>query len=73
MSETLYTRCAEVLAHCQAQLKDDLPALLDPASGFAPQLRQICTQWSVPVPAPSLVRFATRAPLTPSPRTALQI
>ena len=57
MSETLYTRCAEVLAHCQAQLKDDLPALLDPASGFAPQLRQICTQWSVPVavPVPSLV------------------
>ncbi|KAI0259467.1 nuclear pore protein 84/107 [Gloeopeniophorella convolvens] len=43
MSETFYTSCADVLALCQAQ-KDDLETLLDPQSGFAPRLRQICEQ-----------------------------
>ncbi|KAN0078059.1 Nuclear pore protein 84/107 [Tylopilus felleus] len=41
MSESLYTSCAQVLALCQG-VKDDLPALLDPVSGFAPRLRQLC-------------------------------
>ncbi|KAF9221187.1 hypothetical protein BS17DRAFT_846289 [Gyrodon lividus] len=41
MSESLYASCAEVLSACQG-IKDDLPALLDPASGFAPRLRQLC-------------------------------
>ncbi|KAG8215686.1 nuclear pore complex protein [Butyriboletus roseoflavus] len=41
MSERLYASCAKVLALCQG-IKDDLPALLDPVSGFAPRLRQLC-------------------------------
>ncbi|KAI0067354.1 hypothetical protein BV25DRAFT_1877263 [Artomyces pyxidatus] len=41
MAQTFYTSCAEVLSLCQSQ-KDDLAALLDPDSGFAPRLRQIC-------------------------------
>ncbi|TFK45781.1 hypothetical protein OE88DRAFT_1639447 [Heliocybe sulcata] len=40
-STALYTQYADVLALCQA-LKDDLAALLDPQTGFAPRLRQIC-------------------------------
>ncbi|KZT29989.1 hypothetical protein NEOLEDRAFT_1126698 [Neolentinus lepideus HHB14362 ss-1] len=44
MSETtLYTQCAEVLSLCQS-LRDDLAALLDPETGFAPRLRQICRE-----------------------------
>jgi len=41
MSEALYASCAEVLSLCQS-MKDDLAALLDPETGFAPRLRQIC-------------------------------
>ncbi|KAF8553085.1 hypothetical protein OG21DRAFT_1589517 [Imleria badia] len=41
MSESLYASCAQVLMLCQG-IKDDLPALLDPVSGFAPRLRQLC-------------------------------
>ncbi|KAG6332899.1 hypothetical protein ID866_6186, partial [Astraeus odoratus] len=41
MSESLYAACAEVLTTCQG-LKDDLPALLDPSTGFAPRLRHLC-------------------------------
>ncbi|KIJ62485.1 hypothetical protein HYDPIDRAFT_94356 [Hydnomerulius pinastri MD-312] len=41
MSESLYASCAEVLTICQAT-KDDLSALLDPSTGFAPRLRQLC-------------------------------
>ncbi|KAG1800698.1 uncharacterized protein BJ212DRAFT_1287070 [Suillus subaureus] len=41
MSESLYSSCAEVLSVCQAA-KDDLAALLDPNTGFAPRLRQLC-------------------------------
>ncbi|KAI9454791.1 nuclear pore protein 84/107 [Boletus coccyginus] len=41
MSESLYASCAQVLTLCQG-IKDDLPALLDPVSGFAPRLRQLC-------------------------------
>jgi nuclear pore complex protein Nup107 len=43
MSETFYTACADILALCQTQ-KDNLEALLDPQSGFAPQLRHLCEQ-----------------------------
>ncbi|GLB38465.1 putative nuclear pore protein 84 / 107 [Lyophyllum shimeji] len=42
-SEALYVSCAEVLSLCQSK-KDDLAALLDPETGFAPQLRKICQQ-----------------------------
>ncbi|RDB21680.1 hypothetical protein Hypma_011219 [Hypsizygus marmoreus] len=41
MSDALYVSCAEVLSLCQS-MKDDLAALLDPETGFAPRLRQIC-------------------------------
>lgn len=41
MSNALYTSCAEVLSLCQT-LKDDLPAILDPETGFAPRLRRVC-------------------------------
>ncbi|TFK94108.1 hypothetical protein K466DRAFT_477174, partial [Polyporus arcularius HHB13444] len=43
MAENLYTSCAEVLSVCQAN-KDNLEALLDPETGFAPRLRHICNQ-----------------------------
>lgn len=43
MSHTLYTSCAEVLSLAQSR-KDDLEALLDPETGFAPKLRQICQE-----------------------------
>ncbi|EPQ52913.1 hypothetical protein GLOTRDRAFT_78934 [Gloeophyllum trabeum ATCC 11539] len=42
MSEdNLYKQCADVLSLCQ-KMKDDLAALLDPESGFAPRLRELC-------------------------------
>ncbi|PPQ72703.1 hypothetical protein CVT24_012914 [Panaeolus cyanescens] len=41
MSDELFSPCAEVLSVCQS-LNDDLEALLDPESGFAPRMRQIC-------------------------------
>src|SRR6267142_1322536 len=47
MSETFYTSCADVLALCQAE-KDNLEALLDAQTGFAPRLRQLCEQQCVP-------------------------
>jgi hypothetical protein len=53
MSETFYTSCADVLALCQAQ-KDNLEELLDPETGFAPRLRQLCEQQCVPRRNPAL-------------------
>ncbi|EDQ98148.1 uncharacterized protein LACBIDRAFT_309794 [Laccaria bicolor S238N-H82] len=41
MSDALYGSCAEVLSLCQS-MKDDLAAILDPETGFAPRLRQLC-------------------------------
>ncbi|THH27911.1 hypothetical protein EUX98_g6279 [Antrodiella citrinella] len=41
MTNTLYASCAEVLSLAQSR-KDDLAALVDPETGFAPKLRQIC-------------------------------
>ncbi|KAF7298503.1 Nuclear pore complex protein [Mycena kentingensis (nom. inval.)] len=42
MSETaLYVASAEVLSICQG-MNDDLEAILNPETGFAPRLRQIC-------------------------------
>ncbi|KAI6008883.1 nuclear pore protein 84/107 [Pisolithus orientalis] len=41
MSDSLYAACAEVLTTCQG-LKDDLAALLDPSTGFAPRLQHLC-------------------------------
>ncbi|KAF9071055.1 nuclear pore protein 84/107 [Rhodocollybia butyracea] len=41
MVEALYAQCAEVLALAQS-MKDDLAALLDPETGFAPKFRQLC-------------------------------
>jgi len=49
MSETFYTSCADVLTLCQAE-KDNLEALLDPQTGFAPRLRHLCEQQPVPRP-----------------------
>ncbi|KAF6745641.1 nuclear pore complex protein [Ephemerocybe angulata] len=39
----LFASFAEVLALSQA-MKDDLPALLDPETGFAPRMRQLCME-----------------------------
>ena len=41
MSDSLYSSCAEVLSVCQI-VKDDLVAVLDPDTGYAPRMRQIC-------------------------------
>jgi nuclear pore complex protein Nup107 len=41
MVEALYAQCAEALALAQS-MKDDLAALLDPETGFAPKFRQLC-------------------------------
>lgn len=41
MAETLYGSCAEALSLAQS-MKDDLAALLDPETGFAPRFRQLC-------------------------------
>ena len=41
MSDTLYVSCAQVLSVCQGK-KDDLAALLDPETGYAPCMRQVC-------------------------------
>ena len=43
MAEGLYASCAEVLSMCQT-FKDDLAAVLDPESGFAPRMRELCEQ-----------------------------
>ena len=41
MTDSMYSACAEILTISQTR-KDDLAALLDPETGFAPKLRQIC-------------------------------
>ena len=41
MSESLYVSCAQVLSVWQGK-KDDLAALLDPETGYAPCMRQVC-------------------------------
>ncbi|KIM43977.1 hypothetical protein M413DRAFT_68391 [Hebeloma cylindrosporum] len=38
---SLYSSCADVLSVCQT-VKDDLLAVLDPDTGYAPRMRQIC-------------------------------
>lgn len=43
MAHTLYTSCAEVLSLSQSK-KEDLSFLLDPETGFAPKIRQICQE-----------------------------
>ncbi|KDR66942.1 hypothetical protein GALMADRAFT_147583 [Galerina marginata CBS 339.88] len=40
MSDALYSSCAEVLEICQS-IKDDLEAILDPETGYAPRMRHI--------------------------------
>jgi nuclear pore complex protein Nup107 len=40
-SDELHASCAEVLAWCQAN-KDDLAKVLDPETGFAPRMRELC-------------------------------
>ena len=40
-SDSFYAACADVLSAFQAN-KDDLDALLDPETGFAPRLRDLC-------------------------------
>ncbi|TFK71838.1 hypothetical protein BDN72DRAFT_816969 [Pluteus cervinus] len=41
MGDSLYVACAEVLSISQSK-RNDLASLLDPETGFAPRLRQIC-------------------------------
>ncbi|KAJ8474879.1 hypothetical protein ONZ45_g15800 [Pleurotus djamor] len=41
MSDALFASYAEVLSLCQS-LRDDLEAILDPETGFAPRLRRVC-------------------------------
>jgi nuclear pore complex protein Nup107 len=41
MTDNLYSSCAEVLSVSQT-VKDDLVAILDPDTGYAPRMRQIC-------------------------------
>jgi nuclear pore complex protein Nup107 len=43
MSHTLHASCAEALSLAQSR-KEDLAFLLDPNTGFAPKLRQICQE-----------------------------
>ncbi|KAF5319206.1 hypothetical protein D9619_008447 [Psilocybe cf. subviscida] len=43
MADNLYSACAEVLAACQS-VKDDIETILDPETGFAPRMRQICRE-----------------------------
>ena len=43
MADGLYSSFAEVLSACQS-FKDDLAAILDPETGFAPRMRQLCEQ-----------------------------
>lgn len=45
MAENLYTSCAQVLSVCQGV--EDLSILLDPQTGFAPRLRQLCSEQCV--------------------------
>lgn len=59
MSETFYTSCADILALCQAQ-KDNLEDLLDPQTGFAPRLRQLCEQQWVPSRTTLMSRRSSR-------------
>jgi nuclear pore complex protein Nup107 len=44
----IYASSAEVLSMAQLN-KDDLATLLDPQSGFAPKMRQICQEQLVEV------------------------
>jgi len=43
MAEGFYASFAEVLSVCQS-FKDDLAVILDPESGFAPRMRELCEQ-----------------------------
>jgi hypothetical protein len=43
MAEGLYASFAEVLSLCQS-FKDELAVILDPESGFAPRMRELCEQ-----------------------------
>ncbi|CAA7264467.1 unnamed protein product [Cyclocybe aegerita] len=43
MSDGLYSSFAEVLSVCQS-IKEDLAAVLDPETGYAPRMRQICCE-----------------------------
>ncbi|KAF8900838.1 nuclear pore protein 84/107 [Gymnopilus junonius] len=43
-SDSLYRSSAEVLSICQS-IKDNLEAVLDPDTGYAPRMRQICHEY----------------------------
>jgi len=46
MADPFYSSCADVLSVCQAN-KEDLDALLDPKTGFASRLRDLCQEQCV--------------------------
>ena len=50
MANLFYSSCADVLSVCQAN-KQDLDALLDPKTGFASRLRDLCEEQCVQPPS----------------------
>ena len=50
MADPFYASCADVLSVCQAQ-RQDLDALLDPKTGFASRLRDLCQDQCVQQPS----------------------
>lgn len=46
MANLFYSSCADVLSVCQAN-RQDLDALLDPKTGFASRLRDLCEEQCV--------------------------
>lgn len=49
MADAFYSSCADVLSVCQAK-RQDLDALLDPKTGFASRLRDLCQDQCVQQP-----------------------
>ncbi|KAG6828732.1 hypothetical protein H0H92_006920 [Tricholoma furcatifolium] len=43
MSETLYASCADVVTVCR-DMRDDIDAVCDPETGFAPRMREVCRE-----------------------------
>jgi hypothetical protein len=50
MADPFYSSCADVLSVCQAN-RENLDALLDPKTGFASRLRDLCDEQCVQPPS----------------------